>query len=346
MLMVVTQRLPLVAFAKLLGRTLLSRGRTIMQINSDLVALGKNLSRARLTHQGRVFAGLALAYSAQLATVGWTAQDTAEFSVLIEKIELAVTTQSKAKEDARLSAVAVEKAVEEAQLFLRKLRTTLPTALRTLPKGDGARAMFKATQPLGDSQARIGAYLTQIRPGIERLESVLTPLFQGVSPLTFLDAAKAKLDAAAAPHGVARRRLPETTKSLNEAKGRLMVKLRDLHQRAKIVFDSRPDVAAQFALEKSVGTKATTSNTSPPTKPTDSANTQGTVINPVETGKSGPDKSGTITASGSNTSAGNGDNSSTPSRFIERPTDKQATDKTTTALVTTGRTEPVGPVPQ
>ena len=312
-----------------------------MNYDPEMVAQGTTLSRAKLTHQARVFSGLAKSYARDLAVVDWKPSNTDELDQLIGTLETAVMAQTSAKEQARITAQTVREAVATARAFLKKVRTALPTALRSLPKGDTTRAMFKVQAPLGSSQARLGAYLTQIRPAIEKLQPKLAPLFKGTQPLAALDAAKAKLDAAAAPHGVARLRLPESTMAVNEAKGRLLVKLRELVQYAKIAFDDRPNVVSQFSLDSRISGRPNGSKIDPATPTTEHSSNNDTAS---ANGIIPPQKDGTNSPPSSPTSTNKND--TPPAKPAEKPADKQVPDKPATALVTTGRTEPVGPVPQ
>lgn len=238
-----------------------------MTTDRELIEVGKTLSRSKTAHVGRVHAGLAQSYAADLARVGWTALDTNDLIKSIADLEAAVSDQAKARDEAHLSSATLDQAVIETKGFLRKIRAALPAVRRTVGKGDSVLDMFKVGAALGSSAAKLSSYLAKIRPGVEKLESQLRDLFEGVSPLPQLDVLKTKLDAAATASSVAKLRLPESTAAINKAKGLVADKLRGLNERARIVFVEHPELYKQFSLDNLASARSPSVVVGPPITP-------------------------------------------------------------------------------
>lgn len=238
-----------------------------MEYDQSLAAVGKNIPRAALAQQGKVSLGLARAEAVTLASFGWVESCTSAIEQHINTLEQRVALQSLAREDARLAAAELRVEVTLARTFLRKMRAALPSVLRALPQGDTTRTMFKAGVPLAASVPNMSTYLSQIRPGIEKLNDRLSPFFQGQSPLATLDTIRTKLDEASTKAALTRRKIPEATLAVNESKGRLLQKLKDLQQTARVAFDSQPERLAKFALGKIVRAKGESPSPAPNPSP-------------------------------------------------------------------------------
>jgi hypothetical protein len=219
-----------------------------MANDRGLADVGKNLSRSKLAHQGKVHVGLAQTYAAELSKVGWTSANTVELSKAVTELESAISAQAKVKDEAHLTSSTLDQAIADTKEFLRKLRTALPVAIRELPSADGVEAMFKVGNKLGGSAAKLSSYMAKIQPAIVKLEVPLTALLGGVSALAQLESLRTQLDVAVTAHGVARLRLPKTTQAVNEAKGAVADCLRNLLERARVAFVDKPDLVAQFSL--------------------------------------------------------------------------------------------------
>jgi hypothetical protein len=222
---------------------------TPAHLDRAFASMGENLSRAGLAHRGKVHVGLAITYASELARVGWTAVHTDELASLVRALEDAISSQATMREETRARQNDVLSAVSDAKAFVRKLRVALPAALRLHAQPDGLETSFKVGRPLGTSASRISSYLSKIRPGVEKLAPSLTSLFEGTSPLTTLDAITLAIESTSTTFAVARRRLPETTLAINEAKGRVADCLRALLELARVVFFDAPDIAEKFSID-------------------------------------------------------------------------------------------------
>ena len=62
----------------------------IMGIDTELVTLGKSVSRASIAHRALVLAELARSHDADLTRVGWTKMQTDKLDVNIAKLETSI----------------------------------------------------------------------------------------------------------------------------------------------------------------------------------------------------------------------------------------------------------------
>jgi hypothetical protein len=214
----------------------------------DLAAVGKPIKKSALLQQAKVSASQARVESTELSKFGWSLQHSDTLEAQTAALESLVGKQSVIREDARVAADTLAIALDETRTYVRKLRAALRPILRALPHGDATAEMFKSGVSLGNA-ANVSAFLLKIRPGVEKLASQLQSVFPGTPPVQALDDLRAKLDAASTNATVARNRIPELTQAMNEAKGQVMLTLRDLLQFARVAFDAEPQRMGKFYLD-------------------------------------------------------------------------------------------------
>jgi hypothetical protein len=233
----------------------------------DLAAVGKNINRAALVQQAKVNVSQARAEAAALLQTGWTAQHTDTLAAQTTALENLVAKQAAEREEARVASDMLAIALDESRTYIRKIRASLRPILRALPHGDATAATFKAGGSLGNA-ANVSAYLVKIRPGVEKLTTQLHSMFPGTPPVQLLDELRAKLDVASTNATLARNKLPELTQAMNEAKGTVLLGLRDLFQFAKVAFDADEPRQGKFFLDLISGHAATPQTTVTVSDPT------------------------------------------------------------------------------
>ncbi|MCC6528216.1 MAG: hypothetical protein IT373_36555 [Polyangiaceae bacterium] len=217
-----------------------------MTFDMRLVKKGRSEPLAGLTEQARYHIGLAKQHAAVLEENGWAPADTAALEVGVDAIDTKAAAKGEAA-DLKLRASEREgTSIDDAKAFVRRLRNALPKALRAgAPEGVTA-ASFEAGATLGRSTPKLSDYLNRIRPSVVKLDEALKRSFKQALASTQLDAVKQALDAADARQEVAVATLPDETKKVYEAKGRVLELIEDLNRDAKIAFDGDADSIALF----------------------------------------------------------------------------------------------------
>lgn len=219
-----------------------------MRTNPTLTALGRRTPRDGLAHQARLSVALAREHASQLASHGWSAEQTERLERQVLDFERHVAGQSEVRERTRIARTDVSRVVQAATTFLQKLAGAAKLAAPRLdPAGVNLRAL-RPQSPLRGSPARLAAHLARIRPLVEAGDMLLRVYFAGQSPLAELDQLKLRLDRTETDHQLARVAMPDASSTLTEAKGTLLQELRTLEGIARLAFHDQPGVAGTFRL--------------------------------------------------------------------------------------------------
>lgn len=214
-----------------------------MTLDERLERKGQGQPRLGLVEQGKVSVGLARQYATQLATVGWSTQDTDAMAALVTELESTIAVQAENRASQHDAHRKEQVGIDDAKTFLRLLDHALPRVLRTTNIGLTDHDFLVGTR-LGRSTPKISGYLAKIRPHVAALDSALTPAFGGQSALARLDKAKSELDASDTQQEVGVSALPADTAQLYLAKGKLLEAIEDVNRAGKSAFDGDATLVA------------------------------------------------------------------------------------------------------
>jgi hypothetical protein len=211
-----------------------------------LVTKGISAPRDGLRDQGVVHVGLGRKYAAELAACGWTADDTAEIEALVRALGSRVAEQAEAKTEARNRVGREKNAKAAAKEIIGKVRLGASIALGKTAVQGVTMESFRVGRTLGRSTPRIAMYLEKILPGVKALDEHLRPYFGGETASELVASALKDLDAAQADQESGTGTLPQKTRRVYEAKGRLLQRIEEMNRVGRIAFWGRPDILRQF----------------------------------------------------------------------------------------------------
>ena len=122
----------------------------------------------------------------------------------------------------------------------------MPLVLKSTPIEGVTENAFNTGLRLGHSTQKISKYLMTVRPFVQKMEEHLKIYFAGKSPLAELEAVKTALDNADAVQETARAALPEETANIYVLAGEILDAVETVNRIAKIAFDGRAEITAQF----------------------------------------------------------------------------------------------------
>jgi len=211
-----------------------------------LVKKGMREPREGLIAQGHYSLALAIRHETELAQHGWFPTDTERLRTNLAFLESAVAKQADERGIAREKTREQEAAVDDAKVFIRRLRYALPKVLRNTSTPNVSHESFATMGTLGRSPALIAAYLTRITPAVERLDAELAPFFGGARPAEILADVRTRLVEANTEQELQLASLPAETLRVYEAKGRLLEDIEDLNRAGRSAFDGNAEMAAPF----------------------------------------------------------------------------------------------------
>jgi hypothetical protein len=214
-----------------------------MSADVELEKKGKGQPRLGLVEQGKVSVGLARQYATQLATVGWSTQDTNAMAANVTELESGISVQAENRASHGDAHRGEQAGIDDAKRYLRLLSHALPRVLRNTQTGIVA-ADFSVNAKLGRSTPKISGHLTKIRSHVAALDSELAPAFGGQSALARLDLVKSELDAADTKQEVNMSALPADTAKLYATKGKLLEAIEDVNHAGKMAFDGDATMVA------------------------------------------------------------------------------------------------------
>ncbi len=100
--------------------------------------------------------------------------------------------------------------------------------------------------PVAEGCAAGNKYLMTVRPFVQKMDEQLKIYFAGRSPLAELEAVKTALDKADAVQESARAGLPVETANIYVLAGEILDAIETVNRIAKIAFDGRAEIMAQF----------------------------------------------------------------------------------------------------
>ncbi len=215
-------------------------------INLELVKKGRGEPREGVRDQGLVQVALAEKYRDTLSEHGWSAEETEAMSALVSELGSSVAVQAEARGQSKAAHDEEVSARTGAKAFIRALRLAAPLALREAPAQGVTVESFASGGRLGQATPRLAMYLERVRPAVVALDEPLAKYFRGQSPAVRLDEVKAKLDAAQQTQESGYAGLPVDTLRVYESKGRLVQMIEDVNRVARIAFDGRAEIIAQF----------------------------------------------------------------------------------------------------
>jgi hypothetical protein len=216
-----------------------------MKTAAQFVAKGISAPREGVREQGLVHAKLAREHAADLASCGWSEEDTAGLEALTEALSAKVGEQIAARNRARDTAAAEKTARANAKELISKLRLALPLALSKSGASPERLESFQVGDTLGRSTPKIAMYLAKILPAVEKLDAALAPCFGGRAASQLVRSALEELDAAQGAQESSAS-IKEETRAVYEAKGRLLDRIEMLTRTAKIAFYGSPELIRAF----------------------------------------------------------------------------------------------------
>ena len=232
-----------------------------MTTDERLERKGRGQPRLGLVEQGNVSVGLARQYATQLATVGWSTQDTDAMAAMVTELESDIAVQAESRAGQHDAHRKEQAGIDDAKTFIRLLGHALPRVLRQTNIGLTEHDFLAGTR-LGRSTPKISGYLAKIRPHVAGLDSALAPAFGGQSALAQLDKVKSELDAADTQQEVGISALPVDTAQLYLAKGKLLEAIEDVNRAGKSAFDG--DATHVALWNKDILVRARKSRKNPP----------------------------------------------------------------------------------
>lgn len=217
-----------------------------MALDARLIRKGMREPREGLIQQARMHVALAKQYERALREHGWMPADT---DTLHTGLVLLDTEMSRQADERGLSLQATRdegEAVDNAKIFIRRLRYALPRVLRDTCATGVSEESFAVHGRLGRSSPQISAYLTRITEAVVKLDADLAPYFGGAAPSRLLQEVKARLDAADTVQEMQLASLPLDTARVYEAKGRVLQSIEDLNRSGKSAFDGDATTVALF----------------------------------------------------------------------------------------------------
>jgi hypothetical protein len=216
------------------------------QVDQRIFNKGRQVPTDGLLQQARAHIALVEKHAGELATYGWSKAATASLKAGTEAVENDVASRAALRETSRAATRKEAAARQAAKGFIRKLRLAVPLIVRRGDMMGVTKGAFNAGEALRISSSKISKYLIKVRSFVEKLDGQLTPYFGGRSPAAELEAVKSALDDAGVAQETLRAQLPGATLKLYMSSGALLDQIEDLNRVAKIAFDDRRDIAAQF----------------------------------------------------------------------------------------------------
>jgi hypothetical protein len=174
-----------------------------------------------------------------LVQAGYTRENLSELISRYAELCALLSRSTMAVGEARLATRAEAEAIDEARCFIQFLRTVSSMALRD-HRVEGLKPhMLQPERPLGRCSGKIVTHLESIRSTVAKLDEVLKPYFQGGKASERLAEVSSKLAKINANQEVRRQSLPEETRRLQLAKGRLIEAIEDLNRIAQFAFVDR-----------------------------------------------------------------------------------------------------------
>ena len=238
-----------------------------MSTDTQWAKKGKGQPRLGLVQQGKVSVGLGREYATQLASVGWSSQNTDAMAAAVTELESDISVQAENRAGQGDAYRGEQAGIDDAKRFLRLLSHALPAVLRDTSSGLTV-SDFAGRGEVARSTPKIIGYLTKIRPHVAALDSKLTPAFGGQSALAQLDRVKSELDAADTKQEVSVSALPADTAKLYVTKGKLLESIEDINHAGKIAFDGDATMIALWNKDILVRARRSRKNPLPAPGPT------------------------------------------------------------------------------
>lgn len=218
-----------------------------MAVDMRLVRKGKGEPREGLLKQGEAHIALGKQYAEALIESGWSSEDTVELEKNVVLLRSKRAPAAEAREQEEDEPVDAEsRAISEAKAFIRRLRNALPRALREAKEGELHADAFEIRERLGRSAKVISAYLTRVRPSVEKLDDDLRKHFAGKTASELLDNVKNALAAAERPGDALHPAETAEVLAYYDLKGRILEGIEDLNRAGRIAFEGQGEVVGKF----------------------------------------------------------------------------------------------------
>lgn len=217
-----------------------------MPTQEQFVAKGKREPTPGLVAQVDYQLALGEEFIATLEKFGYPKARLAELREGRAQLSAASGAQKETWDTARTKTFEESVAISAAKELIGRLVLAVPLALRDSPIPDVRSSDFYGAAEVDRSATAVLAFLDRIRPGIKKIDAALKPYFNGESPSAMLEATYTKVAEANQKQEAAHTGAPESTRVMNEAKGRMLQNIEDMNRVARLAFYGRAEVIGRF----------------------------------------------------------------------------------------------------
>jgi len=207
---------------------------------------GANEPTEAMLSQAEYSIELANLYKTQLVGGGFEQADIDEMVAKRAELASLLGEQKKTKDEGLAATRAEAQAIEDAKDYLFVIRKVIRRVIRKSGLTDITVDNFSPKAHLGRKVSAFLGHLERIRPHVARLEEVLKPCFGGESPLVVHDRVHGELSRASTSQEIKLDDVPEKTRQLYTAKGRLLELIEEMNAIGTVVFRRRAEIAARF----------------------------------------------------------------------------------------------------
>jgi len=207
---------------------------------------GRGQPRLGIIEQGHFTGALAVQYQAELVDHGFDAAKIAQIGTETTTVEGAIEDQVTSRGTQESAGEDEVRARAEGKAFGKVLRDVAPIVVREHPTAGVSVDSFFPGEPIGTSTARLVGYLVRLRGPVSLMDEHLARYFKGQSPKAILETLYQSLKGSNVVQELSLTNLPDRTRKIYAAKGRLLELIEDCNRIGRVAFADQPEIRAKF----------------------------------------------------------------------------------------------------